>query len=421
MTRVSIALVVCGLGAGACGLPAPPAPARLWTLDDYVALYEGRGGAEKVPPLPTTVLPERLLAEPNPGQYQLVMSPTFEEGYAAAYLTTDLWQSFNEIWVQPLYIQVTGWNAAGVPQLFPAGDPRSQPIFSVGPKSRFYSPYWEILYVKVPDGAPPYTSWREIADAGSLEVRAGGALTASLLSADLIIMPPVNDRDRFPDLPSPEQIGPTVVRGTGYLDGAPIDYLNFGMGAFQWDADRVVQEVPLFDMVFRDDAGTVHSFGGPKVGGSGPLFTGRLPQPTSSSGQPRYGAYWRLYNVEMPSTARIFASETYFKTFHDALVAGGAPVGDLQSLVYDGGDPQHGPTVLADDLRPFLGLVTTHAECFASFKTLRGCAVWFSSQTELEDELDVTAFHKTDLTVTCPFVSYRGSPVDASSMIAGGQ
>ncbi|HEY2899122.1 MAG TPA: hypothetical protein VGL59_01005, partial [Polyangia bacterium] len=275
MTRVSMALVVCGLGAAACGLPPAPAPARLWTLDDYVALYEGRGGAENVPPLPTTVPPERLLAQPTPGQYQLVMSPTFEEGYGAAYLTTDLWQAFDEIWVQPLYIQVSGWSPTGAPLLFASDDDRSHPIFSVGTKSRFYSPYWEVLYVKVPDGAPAYHSLPEIADAGPLEVRSGGAHTASLLSHDLTIDAPANDRDRSPDLPLPEQVGPTVVRGSGFLDGASIDYLDFGWGEFQWDANRVVEEVPLFDLVFRDDTGAVHPFGGPKVGGSAPPFSGR--------------------------------------------------------------------------------------------------------------------------------------------------
>ncbi|HXI58358.1 MAG TPA: hypothetical protein VNO55_19965 [Polyangia bacterium] len=389
-------------GTAGCGLPPAPAEDRLWTLNDYVALYRGNGHADGVAPLPEAVPAAKLLVDAGNDHYQLVMSPTYEDGYQAAYVTTDLWQGFDEIWVQPLYILVSGFGDTGAPALFPADDPRSHPIFGVGPKSRFYSPYWETIYVKVPADAPDdrYRSVRDIVNDHTLETRHGEARTASLISPTLTVDPPAVDRDRYPALPLPDQTGPTVVRGHGYLDGNDIDYLDFGTGAFHWDSARIVEEVPLFDLAFRDTDGVLRPMGGPKIGGAGPPFSGRQPL-VDSTNRPRYGGYWRLYYVELPATARIFAPPQ-FASFRAALMKAGAPLADISPDV---------AAAPAEDLRRFVGAVALDPACFVDPKKIGGCLSLINSQYQLENNLDATALIKTDLTVTCPFVSYRSAPV----------
>ena len=388
--------------AAGCGLPAPPSAARLWTLDSYAALYEGHADAEKIPPLPAATPADMLLASDGGGHYRLVLRPTFDEGYLAAYVTTDLWQGFDQIWVQPLYVQVADFSATGEPQLFPASDPRSWPIFSVGPKSRFYSPYWAVRYVKIPADSPGYRSVTDLLnDRQRLPPdRPGGARTASLFQSDLTIDAPVIDRDADPDLPTPDQVGPTLTRGQGYLDGAPINFLDFGMDQFQWDTHRVVAEVPLYELTFRDTDGSLQPFGGPKVSGFGPPFSGRLPQPYSQATQPRYGGYWRMYTVELPPQARIFAPPQ-FPQLRDALAGKHVPIADL------------GPDITgrsAAEVAKYVGRVSTSSDCFTDFAALTNCQLWLTSQEKLESELDITAFTRTNLTVTCPFVSYMGVP-----------
>src|SRR5205085_8845979 len=76
--------------------------------------------------------------------------PAFSEGQPAAYTTTEVWQHFPAVWLQPLYIAITGF-VDGAPKFLPA----AAPIFGVGTRTRFYSPYWQIYYVTVPADLRP--------------------------------------------------------------------------------------------------------------------------------------------------------------------------------------------------------------------------------------------------------------------------
>ncbi len=363
--------------------------------------------AQNIPPLPDVTPAGKLLEYLGAGHYRLVMQPTFEEKYPAAYVTTDLWQGFDEVWVQPLYLQVSGFSADGAPVLFPPGESKSWPIFSVGPKSRFYSPYWEVLYVQIPSDSSGYTSASDLlTDRHRLPpFRSGGARTASLFVTDLAIEAPEINRNLNPALPPPPEVGLSATRHQGYLDGTPINYLDFGMNQFQWNADRVVAEVPLYELAFRNGDGQRQPFGGPKIGGNAPPFSGRQPQPVSNAGQPRYGGYWRLYTVEVPASARIFAP-TQFPLFHDLLVKNHVPLAEGEGDV---------AAAAPEMVRPFVGLVTLDDGCFASYQALSHCDSWLNNQGRLEGELDVTAFTRTDVTVTCPFVSLNDVPFNQPS------
>jgi hypothetical protein len=387
-----------------CDLPKGPAQARLWTIDDYVALYQGRGDVEEVPPLPASIPPDKLLIDEGNGRYRLVLSPTMERGYNAAYVTTDLWQGFEQIWVQPMFILVKGWTDAG-PQRFKDDDPRARRIFSVGPKSRFYSPYWETVFVKVPEDVPEsrYRSATDILNDRTLETRASEGRTASLLLPDVMIDPADPERLANPRLPPKDQRGPTVVRGTGYLDGGTIDYLDFGVSGFRWNKAREVEEVPLYDLTFRDDSGQLRSFGGTKLGDAGPLDSGRLPMSLPGN-HPKYGAYWRLYNVELPDSARVFAPKQ-FAAYRARLLAAGVRVNAEADAI------NNEEVASVDDVEPYVGQVVLDSACLVTLPALKDCKSSLSSPERLELLVPPSAIHKTDVTVTCPFVSYDDSPV----------
>jgi hypothetical protein len=191
-----------------------------------------------------------------------------------------------------------------------------------------------------------------------------------------------------------------VVRGNGYLDGAPVDYLNFGWRSFQWNKDLVVEEIPLYDLTFRDASGNWRSLGAPKLGAAGPPYSNRPPL-IAPNGRPLYGAYWRLYNVAVPATARIAVPKQFFAQYYAALEAAGLPVGDVVDTA--------GRT--ADDFMPYVGQVVLDDGCLANRDAVRDCRTRLSGSSSLENILPASALIKTDLTVTCPFVSYNKVPV----------
>ena len=58
-----------------------------------------------------------------------------------------------------MYVPVTGWSGGEA-----ARASRAQPIFSVGPGSRFYSPFWQMIYVEVPRTASATSVGAQILD-----------------------------------------------------------------------------------------------------------------------------------------------------------------------------------------------------------------------------------------------------------------
>ena len=82
------------------------------------------------------------------------VAASWAESYAAAYVTTEVWAHFDRVWVQPMYVPIIGWMADGTPNRVADANGDWHPIFSVGPTSRFYSPFWQLIYVQVPEGTP---------------------------------------------------------------------------------------------------------------------------------------------------------------------------------------------------------------------------------------------------------------------------
>jgi len=350
------------------------------------ALYAG--GAPATHPLaPNDGLPGGIPLGQLLSGSTLVGRNAWADGYATTYLTTEVWSGFDRVWMQPAYLPVTGWQG-GTPQLLDGGV--SHPIFSVGPHSAFYSPFWQIVYAEVPAGTPPnaLTSARQILDAG---------------------YPLTPSEGRTMPL-TPDGITGGGNPGSGWLDGAPISFLDFGTATFTWDQANVVQEVPLYVFTVVGADGQPHVLPEmPKVLGTAPpgLPPGPPPLIGGDGATPRYSAYWRIYTVAVPPFATIFA-----------------PPGSQLAMDLGGlgiALPAYSSDVANEDpsqLAPYIGRVTVTPidsttglpTCFDSFTDVKACQ-WIEVQADLETKLDVSTNQATGITVTCPVIMADGSPV----------
>jgi hypothetical protein len=387
------------IGAGAvagCGSDAGPPRARLWTLFDFDRL--ARGAGDGPPPLvaggaglPSGLPVSHFVTETSAGP-ELTLGTTFAGGYRNSYFTTELWAGFDEVWVQPAYVPITGVDDSGQPQKLLGADGAWHPIFSVGPASAFYSPYWQIIYFQVPAGTAPdkYTSATQVLDSG-----------LPLTPAEAEVMTLAPDGTVLPDTTRAIAKPP---RQQGWLDGAPIAFFALGTRTFQWGPDRVVGEVPQFQFTMRNADGQLVLLDVPSVSGPGPVGHAGAPP---VMGNPLYGGLWRVYTVELPPTARVFAPSLY--TDLEARLA-------AQKIPVVGQYPDPVNTTMSADTEVVVGRVALNPDCFAdpnnAASTIEGSqCVWLDSETQVETLLDPATIKRTGLLITCPFVSYRDMPV----------
>ncbi|HEV3030816.1 MAG TPA: hypothetical protein VG319_04200 [Polyangia bacterium] len=398
--------------AAGCDLPAEPRHPKLLTLAGLEALAD--------PMNPDATFAEdsgvpgglrvRDYVTKDDAGYHLTLRETWTEQYRSAYVTAEVWTGFDEVWLQPVYAPITGF-VDGVPaKLVDPAKGGWSPIFSVGAGSAFYSPFWQVRYFQVPDGTDPaaFTSARQVIDSG-LPLIQGPARVLSLVPGAVGLPQTAAG--------SGQEIGGPQGVGSGFLDGQPVSFLDFGADTFSWNGDLVIDETPLFVLVYRDAGGNLARMNVPTVAGTGPLYANRPPKIVD--GVPRYGAYWRLYTVEVPPTARIFAPPTLFVAesadYPMALV--GSSYG--QDIIDTG----------KDGVAPWLGRVALNAigaadgstkSCFDSYKqidtveygnTVPDPCVWLDSQAAIEQLMPHEAIKRTDVLVTCPFVSYHDAAV----------
>jgi hypothetical protein len=364
------------LALGACSqAPAPPA-ARRGTLADIQALY-----AAGAPPTKTIAndagLPGGIEIDHIVGAGgALFPRPAVADRYNATYATTEVWTGYPQVWVQPMYVPVTGW-VDGVPQkLLGATDSAWHPVFSVGPGSGFYSPFWQAFYFTVPPGTTTatYTTAKQILDAGFPLVPGEGWTMALDPSVPSDITSPVT--------------GPKL--GTGWWDGEKVSFINFGQRLFNWDpVTNVVEEAPLFVMVTRDADGNLVAPYLPTLAGTGPLGT-HAGEPLQDGLQPIYASYWRLYTVEIPPTARVFADDAL------QLELDAAGLHDLGTPVVPG-------------YENVVGWVVLNPGCTIPepTSTYPGHCLYLDTQAAVEENIDLAAIQPTDITVTCPFLTYQ--------------
>ena len=150
MSKWGVVAAAVAVAVGCSQPDAPPSPA-VFTLFDVQALYaEGHDGNYPIAvdsSLPGGIPIRKLMS----AEGVLKVHPTWAEGYRAAYVVTEVWTDFDELWLQPAYVPVKGWSQGARGLLTMPWEP----IFSVGPGSRFYSPFWQIMFVDVPDDTTP--------------------------------------------------------------------------------------------------------------------------------------------------------------------------------------------------------------------------------------------------------------------------
>ena len=358
--------------AGCAPSPAPVTP-RVWTAADLQALAaSGQTAVATGGSLPGGVSLDRIVAADG----TLVERPSLADTYGASYVTTEVWVGYPQVWVQPMYVPVSGW-VNGAPTVITDAAGAWKPVFSVGAKSGFYSPFWQAVYFDAPAGstADRYTSPKQILDAG-LSLHEGAGWTIPIVPADLA------------------WTNPAAVPGTGWVDGAQVATLNFGKRLFTWNPDtNVVDELPLFVFVMRDAEGRLVAPKFRTVAGTGPIGSGGVVPPKAGA-QPLYSSYWRLYTVEVPPTAAVFADAP----LRAELAAAGLPA-----------PPAVDPSVVAMNAG-IVGRIAIHPSCFDDPQQIdpqNGSCTYFDSQAAIERGIDASAIQPTDVTVTCPFVSYQ--------------
>lgn len=384
-----VALALLAGALAACDAPRAASPA-IWTLFDVQALYaEGKQPSDAIATdagLPDGVKLEKLLLGDSS---TLFARPTITEGYNASYLTTEVWSHFDEVWLQPMYIPVTAWMNGGPMTLGPASW-----IFSVGPGSGFYSPFWQMVYFDVPEGTTPgaITSARQVLD-GKYPLHFGPGRTVSLVP-DGLVAPP-----------GPPDVA--LVQGTAWLEGKPVSFIDFGKATFTWNENAVIDEVPIYVFVVRNATGGLAAPDIQTVAGTGPPGSGGPPAPVMG-GERRYVAYWRIYTVTLPPAARVFAPD---QVLREKVAATGMPVIEQYTTEAQAYETQVSGWVA---LNP--GGENGEGGCWATgaqvepdpMNTTAGKCIWLNSQAAIEKNIDRSAIRRTDVTVTCPFVTLDG-------------
>jgi hypothetical protein len=386
------------VGVVACSEATRPANPELWTLLDARALYEGGAGADTAlateAGVPGGIRLGGMLGEDG---VTLSVRRAFAEGYEASYVTTEIWSWYERVWLQPLYVPIVGWGDGGKPISLAAKG--AAWVFGVGAGSGFYSPFWEMIYVEVPEGTTPgeVASERQIL-AGGYPLHPGPGRTVALAPGTDMVVP----------------AGLGV--GSGWIDGTPAPFVDFGQGLFSWrdagDEARVIDEVPLYVFAFHGEEGTLAAPDVvPAVLAPGPPRSG-LIEPPAVAGQARYSAFWRLYRVTLPLDARVFAPGDYAGIDTALRGAGAATVISYGAI-----------TGLEPDVQPYLGKVAVDAidpatnapACFADPNLLEpgsvGSCHWLDAQVAIDSRVDPSLIERTEITLTAPVVTVRGTPV----------
>jgi hypothetical protein len=382
--------------AGACSqAPRPPSP-EIFTLFDAQKLAAEFGTGHRIATtsgLPGGMTLDRMLDKNDPTR--LASDETRTAEYVATYPTTEVWNHFDRVWIQPMYVLVTRWENGRPVVVPPPPDDTGLKswVLSVGPDSGFYSPFWQMVYVDVPDEATArtLTSARHILESGYTRHLGPGHMVSI---APAGILPPD---------------GTKIGVAQAWLDGARANVFDFGTGTFTWDADGVVAEAPIYVFLMRNGDGNWVAPPIPTVAGVAPHGTTITSGTTVPfiGGQFRWASFWRIYTVKLPFAARVVApadSETW--TQLDQL--GVARADSLDPAVYM--DPSRlGEVVLNPG--PAFGSTDTDggavSGCFASNTNCQ----FVDSQFRIQNDIDPSAIERTNLTVTCPFMTIAGVPV----------
>jgi len=382
---------VSALLLAACAAPPAPDPWTLWTIDTL----EAKGD----PAVANAGAPLTLLQSPYPllgagtgvqqsSQRGLTVFPAFSEGKPAAYMTTEVWQNFDAVWVQPLYVEP-----------IKNGNP---PVFGVDSGTRFYSPYWQVFNYSHPAGAREFRSAKDVLD--SHVSLAPGTAKFCAITRDATLGAAIQQGDTAPVRPLNGDFVTVPRNGHAYADGNDVSFIDLGNAQrFTFDpATLIVDETPLYAFALPDVSGFPAQVDLPKVGGTGPPHGPRCDGHGNCTGVigsiPEFGSLWRIYDVLLPAGADVYVPSSLPALRAKVLAMGFAAT------------PTAAPLPSEFILRVAVNGAVTPAtpSCFASDPST--CR-WLDSQNAIEANVVDWRVTRTGTLVTCPLIEFNGQPV----------
>jgi hypothetical protein len=303
--------IVLTILAAGCGARALPPRAQLITLFDLVPAADGGASVALTTSLPGGFPGTKFITPGGGVDDQLNAGHGFVDGQPAAWVTTELWLNFDEVWAQPLYRATRG----GV--IVADGQEDAPWVFGIGPGSLFYSPFWNVYGFELPDGVDVSTvlDTRAVVELGNRSggFKALGRRITSLAPGNVVGSTQYPEADYYDDIAA--------------WDGlAHRRFIDFGAGGFDTDTSDVVRETPFFIFANPGDAGTFQPLGFPGVGGTRALFSGApalsdpaapatgadgtTPAAPPVTARPSFGGLWRVYwvapfNASMAADGRV--------------------------------------------------------------------------------------------------------------------
>jgi hypothetical protein len=382
---VAVALVV-----AACSTQPPPPEASLETIDslsrsgDPAVVKAGARLEYLSDPYPALQSGTGLQSLAAPG---LTVFAAFAEGQPAAYLTTEVWEDYERIWLQPLYVAVPPPGSSDAPL----------PVFGVGAGSAFYAPYWQV-YNYTPIPGVQFKTEREVFDSGVRLTAGAGAYYALTDDAQMGIA--LQEGDSGPVRPlTGTPVGQTR-NGVGYVDGHLTHYIDLGAGQrFTWNYETlVVDETQAYEFAREGLNQEPIPVDLPRVLGSGPLHQplcdGHGDCRGVADGVPQFGGLFRLSTVLLPPGA-----DVYVRPLHPKLRAA------VQEMGFPAGLPDQD---LGDAFS--LRIAVNGAQCLGGQNHVAECN-WLDSQNAIEAALPDARVTKTEYRVAYPLVLFNGNPL----------
>ena len=387
-----------------CQAPAVGPPAAWVSLTDMQAAYNADPqapiGAGLSSVFPAGFPASYFLSSPN----TIRLSPVYTGGQQMAYMTTDVWVNFREIWLQSLFVFVHTWDERS-PRASWVDIPW---VATVSENSAFWSPFWRVYYVLVPADTPRdrFRNSRDVLSSGYPVFPGQGRL--------LTIQPPggMTPDDPatvlLPELRAPGKVG-EVRQQAVWVEGEDGERVGMDFGdRFEWNERYEILEQPLFFFFTRVPDGSWQPLTSvPRVGGTGPLFERR---PAIAPGnRPRFGSNWRLWSVRLPQTARLFVPPERVAEWEAANRGWTAnlPLAPIPEITA----PTPAEVTAALDHHAYKVLLNT--DCLPgrpiTVEELARCP-WLDSQEALEAHLPASLL-PSEILVACPYVSYAGAAV----------
>lgn len=404
-------LLVLAVSCGPAGRGSAPPP-HIWTISQVreVALVEGAIAGSPASewltprgkPLPQWSPPfseaPLLQSEEQDG---LNVLPAFSEGRPAAFAVAEIWEHVPEVWVQPWYVLVTAYEPSNPLQHRLKG---ALPLVDIEEQSLFYSPFWELIYVVVPEDTAPerYTSATALLS-GRLPMHHGGGLLAPLAPAD--VLPATAGGHPGPVRPlTGEDVGGART-GEAWLRGRRVPFLSFGTNNFTWSTEArtgrmgLVDEAALYLFARPGPDGQPTPLGLPAVIGTGPRGAGRAAR-VSASGVPQFGALTRPHLALLPPSAGPFIPSTMGLLKDTLRAAGGLEVVEI-----------HPDIEAREDVRDYVLRVALNPDCFMEPARFPAGCRWLDSQAAVETNLAPSSLVPRDILFTSPVLFYDGKKV----------